>query len=318
MEIKENQTNEIFPHSKQAHRISDPGEFPKVFLIDTVNYCNLRCSMCGRRKMTRPGGIMNMELYKKIIDEIAATDKNVSIWPVFFGEPFMLGNKLKPYLTYPKEKGLEVKLNTNGNLMWEDRAKMIIESGIDSIYIGIDATTSEVYEQIRVGGNFARVVKNVEYLLKLKEKLGAKKPKVICQFVVMEKNEHQTKDFIEYWTSRGATVKIRPKVSWAGAVKPEKVKNRERHPCYWGMQTFNILYDGRVVLCSVDYDGKFVGGDLKKQTIKEVWQGKLKKEIRDVMLRGEWNKLPKFCRDCSDWQKAVNITYNPKSGEIKK
>jgi MoaA/NifB/PqqE/SkfB family radical SAM enzyme len=308
---KKNSISKMLPKSRQNHRIKDVGDFPEVILIDTVNYCNLRCSMCGRRKMTRKGGTMDIKLYKKIIDEITVTNKNTPIWPVFFGDPFMLGSKLKSYLTYPKEKGLEVKLNTNGNLMGEKQALTIIESGIDSIYIGIDATTAEVYEQLRVGGNFKKVVKNVEYLLKLKKELNAKKPKVICQFVVMEKNKHQVDDYIEYWTSRGVTVKVRPKVSWAGTVESEDVDNRKRHPCYWGIQSFNILYDGRVALCAVDYDGKIIGGDVSKESLKSVWNGKLK-EIRELMLQDKWDKLPPFCRDCTDWQKAVNVTFEPK------
>ena len=302
-----------FPHSRQSQRIADLGDFPRVFLIDTVNYCNLRCAMCGRRKMTRKGGMMDMKLYHKIIDEIAETDKRARVWLVFFGDPFMLGKRLYPYITYAKGRGLEdVILNTNGNLVNEDVARKLIQTRVDAIYFGIDAFSAETYSKFRVGGNYERVVRNVNYLLDLKGKMGVDRPRIVCQYVLMEGNEGEVDGFMKYWTSRGATVKVRPKVSWAGAVKAENVDRRDRHPCYWGMQSFNVLYDGRVVLCAVDYDGRFVAGDISKQSIWDVWNSELKRKVRDIMLAGKWEGLPSFCRDCTDWQKAVNVTYEPR------
>ena len=47
-------------------------DFPDMIPIDNISFCNLRCSMCSHNGMLRQPGIMNMELFKKIIDEIAA------------------------------------------------------------------------------------------------------------------------------------------------------------------------------------------------------------------------------------------------------
>lgn len=71
-----------------AGRIQDAGTFPKVILIDTVSYCNLRCSMCIHREMTRKKGIMSWPLFTKIIDEISETDKHARVWMVFLAKPF--------------------------------------------------------------------------------------------------------------------------------------------------------------------------------------------------------------------------------------
>jgi sulfatase maturation enzyme AslB (radical SAM superfamily) len=37
--------------------------------IEPYNVCNLRCRMCSYRKMTRRKDLMNMDLYKKIVDD---------------------------------------------------------------------------------------------------------------------------------------------------------------------------------------------------------------------------------------------------------
>ena len=288
----------------QEERIKDAGSFPKVILIDTTNFCNLKCSMCGHRLMTREKGRMSMKLFRKIIDEIAETDKTTRIWMVFFGEALILRYQLYWEILYAKRKGLkDVVLNSNGNLLNEEACLGLIESGLDAIYVGIDAFNPETYNKLRVGGDYAKVVANVNRLLELERKMGVSKPRVFVQFVEMEENTKEVGDFTKYWTDQGAGVKIRPKVTWAGIVQPWNIKTVQRHPCYWAMRTCNICWDGKVVLCSVDFDARFVAGNVSKDSIKSIWLGSLGK-IRQYHTDGNYDSLPPFCRDCTDWQMA--------------
>ena len=89
----------------------NPEIFPNVVLIDTTNYCNLRCSMCGRQYMTRKRGRMEMQLVKKILDEIADFNKNTRVWMVFYGEPLTI-KKLGLYemIAYAKEGRNSIEL----------------------------------------------------------------------------------------------------------------------------------------------------------------------------------------------------------------
>ncbi len=290
---------------KEAERLEDAGCFPRVVLIDTINFCNLRCSMCGRQEMARKGGIMKTPLYQKIINEITAKDKSVRVWLVFFGDPFMLKGKFRGYMGYAKEKGLtDVVVNTNGNLMNEERSREMIDAGLDAVYIGIDAVSAPVYSKLRIGGNLPKVVANVKRLIELKKETGADKPEVFVQFVEMRENSHEKQKFIDFWTGQGAIVKVRPKVSWAGTVAADNLKaGEERHPCYWAMRTMNILFDGRVCLCAVDYDGRFIAGDISKESLENVWLNGLG-QIRKMQREGEYSSLPSICRYCLDWQAA--------------
>jgi radical SAM protein with 4Fe4S-binding SPASM domain len=285
-------------------RRRDAGLFPKVVLIDTISYCNLRCSMCGHRIMKREKGRMEFNLFKKIIDEIADVDKTVRVWMVFFGEALILRDKLYPMIAYAKEKGLEdVVLNSNGNLLDDKAALGLIESGLDAIYIGVDAFTPETYSILRVGGDYENTVRNIKNLIEMERRMGANKPEVFVQFVEMTENRNEKEDFVRFWTEQGAIVKIRPKVTWAGTVKPENVAEKDRYPCYWAMRTINICWDGSVALCSVDYDAKFIAGNVKNDSIQSIWLSSLR-EIRKIHAKGDYDKLPGFCRDCKDWQAA--------------
>lgn len=296
-------------------RLEDAGDFPKVVLIDTVSFCNLRCSMCVHSSMTRKKGIISWNLFTKIIDEIAETDKNVRVWMVFFGEALILKRR-KPsifdMIAYAKNKGLtDLVMNSNANLLDTVAAKRLIESELDTIYIGLDAFTPETYSKVRVGGNHERTVNNIIGLVKLKRELNSKKPNISVQFVEMDVNKHEKDDFIRFWKSQGVIVKIRPKVSWAGSIDAPNLVlgNEDRWPCHWAMQSMSITDTGDVVTCAVDLDARFVAGNLKKQRLKEVWNGKLK-EMRELHLKGKFDTLPPNCRDCRDWQSARADYYS--------
>jgi radical SAM protein with 4Fe4S-binding SPASM domain len=306
---------EILEVQKKQGRLEDAGDFPKVVLIDTISYCNLKCSMCVHKEMKRRKGIMPWNLFAKIVDEIAETDKNVRIWMVFFGEALLL-KKRKPtifdMIAYAKRKGLsDVVLNSNANLLDEEAAKELICSGLDAIYIGIDAFKPETYAKVRVGGNYEKAVRNTLWLIKLKNSMNSEKPEVFIQFVEMDINQNEKEDFIQFWNQQGAAVKIRPKVSWAGFIDaPNLVLDREeRWPCYWAMQTMSITDTGKVVTCAVDLDAAFIAGDINNQSLKEVWNGRLK-ELRQCHLFKQFHALPENCRECRDWQAARADYYS--------
>jgi len=307
--------DEIYQAQLRQGRLQDAGEFPKVILIDTVSFCNLRCSMCVHKDMIRKKGIMPWPLFTKIIDEIAAEDKTIRVWMVFFGEALIL-KKRKPtifdMIRYAKDKGLtDVVLNSNANLLDEDAARGLIRSGLDAVYIGLDAFQPETYAKIRVGGNYQRTVQNILNLIRLKKEMGSAGPEIFVQFVEMEANRGEKDDFIRFWQSQSVVVKIRPKVSWAGSIDAPNLvlDNKDRWPCYWAMRTLSITDTGQAVTCAVDLDARFVAGDVAARSIKEIWNGRLK-ELRRLHLAKKFDELPEICRNCRDWQSARADYYS--------
>jgi MoaA/NifB/PqqE/SkfB family radical SAM enzyme len=290
----------------RANRTMEALRFPAVVLIDNCNACNLRCSMCDHANMAkhRKTQVMDPGLYKKIIDEISVENPSARVWEIFFGEPFMCRD-MPERIRYAKGKGLkDVVLNTNGVLMKPQKARAVIEAGLDAMYVGIDAAKPDTYEKIRVGGNYEIAVRNVLTYRDILREIGRPEQKLFVQFVASELNEDQTEDFKRFWTSEGVNVKIRPKVSWAGLVKADNLQVNEqtgRRPCYWLMRTLNICADGRVALCSVDVHCRVPCGDAGKTSIKDLWAGVLQ-EYRRMHQQGRFTELPGMCRDCRDWQ----------------
>ena len=299
----------VYEEQLRAGRIQDVGSFPKVVLIDSVSYCNLRCSMCLHSSMTRTKGFMPWPLFTKIIDEIAARDKDTRVWMVFFGEG-LIRKRFKPsifdMIAYAKERGLrDVVMNSNGMLLDAESARALIDAGLDALYVGIDAIKPESYAKIRIGGTYQTTVDNVLGLVALKRELGVSHPEVYAQFVTMDLNAGEEDAFTAFWGEHGVTVKIRPKVSWAGGIDAPNLvlDDRDRWPCYWAMQTMSITDTGKVVTCAVDLDAHHIAGDSSTQSLHAIWNGPLK-ALRDLHETRRFAELPRHCASCRDWQAA--------------
>jgi MoaA/NifB/PqqE/SkfB family radical SAM enzyme len=262
--------------------------------------------------------VMDINLYKKIIDEIAIVDPNIRVWQIFFGDPFLCKD-MAHRIRYAKNKGLtDVVLNTNGQLMTPQRSLPLIEAGLDAIYVGIDAATADTYKKIRVGGSFQKAIDNaLSYRDLLREK-GRKSQKLYVQFVVSDINKDEIESFKAFWYNQDVAVKIRPKVSWAGLVEANNLNANdtlERRPCYWLMRTLNICADGRIALCSVDVHCRVPSGDVNHNSIRQIWKNGALKKYRRMQLDGCYKNLPSICFNCADWQSGYAEFYNPAQNE---
>ncbi len=257
---------------------------------------------------------MEMSLFRKIIDEIAAEALGTEVWMTYYGEALILKDKIGAMIAYSKRQGLtNVVLNSNAMLLDEKMSAMLIDSGLDRFIVSMDGFTKETYEKIRVGGNYAEVLANTLNFLELLQRRKCVRPKLEMQFSVLEENEHELVDFKRYWNDKGVHVKIRPKASWAGRVEAKNLDPRkERVPCKWALNHGAILWNGDLVACGVDSEGLFVAGNVTISTIKEVWNTS-HAAFRMTHLEKRWQDLPDVCKHCLDWQTTERTYLKPGS-----
>jgi hypothetical protein len=268
--------------------------FPAVIRIESTNRCNANCVFCTREKLTRPLGVMDLQLFRKIVDE-CAQNKIRSLHLHNFGEP-LLDPELCERIKYAKKFGIRTRIFSNLSVLSEEKARMLIDSGIDEIKISLDANTKETYESIRKNLNFEQAVANIEMLLRLRQKMQVKHPRISLVFVATEKNRTEVAAFKKRWANKVDAVLISTYHNWAGGLHKNGL-NKRLLPCFRLWRTFTILWDGRAALCCLDYDGKIVLGDLNKQSIKEIYHGSKLSQIRKQHLNWEYAKTS-ICLDC--------------------
>lgn len=277
-------------------------DFPLNIAVEPSNYCNLNCIMCANDKLTRKRGVMDIRLYKKIIDEIAVENPYTRLWLDFYGEPLLQKFRLFYMIDYAVKKGLKnIDLNTNAMLLDEEMAEMLLDSGITFISIDCDGFSSDVYESIRVGANRDKVYKNIEYFLALKKKKKLTAPIIEVKIMEMEENKHEIDDVLNYWRERGAWTCVRRLISWGGKYNNGTDDTGiERIACGSGIGILPITWDGTAVNCVMDCNADYPCGNVLESSIKEIWS-KRNKFLSEPQLNHEWEKLPEICRECTDW-----------------
>ena len=277
-----------------------PLPFPTRFAVEVTAECNLACSMCHHPDMRRPKGRMPFELWKRCADQISANSPDTQCWFSFCGEPLLEPELLLRMLAYGKSVGLRsLNMNTNGMPLTPELAEPILESGLDLVVFGIDGLSKEIYEKIRLRGDRDVLYANVEHFLAARKELRSG-PEIQVQFIEMDENEHELEAFKAYWLARGATLKVRNKLSWGGKFgTPLSVPKEERIPCPWAITMMHVFWDGRVPRCPGDIEGEEGVGNAWDEALTVLWNRLA--TYRDKHLEHRFDELPETCQTCKDW-----------------
>ncbi|MDP2947732.1 MAG: radical SAM/SPASM domain-containing protein, partial [Nanoarchaeota archaeon] len=271
--------------------------------------CNSQCIICEHKDMKRVKQDMPMELYKKIIKECSQYKKLITNLSLsFMGEPLLDENIFKK-IKLAKEQGIGfVSFICNGSLLTKEKAKYLIDSGIDSIVFSVDGAYKASYEKIRVGLNYEQVTNNIKTLINLKKELRSKKPTVSVDMVQTKFNKGEIELFKAQWQGLADEVMVRPLHVWGGEVIDKDLLNYSRNtlsadkisrrPCFYLWKSMFISQDGKVALCCVDAECESGYGNITTSSIKEIWQGEQIKKLRKLHLCGEFDKIP-LCGRCN-------------------
>lgn len=281
--------------------------------IETTNYCPANCIMCPHDTLTRVKGVMDMDLFKKIVDDALQCDIK-SVFIGGFGEPLtdpLLAERIK----YIKSVNPEIFVNfiTNGILWTDEKAINLIEAGLDEVRFSVYGTTKDVFENVHKNLDFDKVHANINRVLALK-KQNANKLEVLVFWLMLEENKHQYEDWKEYWIPRADAVEAWKPHNWSDAFRFRDVP-REKITCGRPeIGPLQVQWDGTIIPCCWDYDGKMLLGDLKTETIEEVMNGKAYNDLRDAHAKGEFERYP-FCNQCDQLFKREDVLIFSSRGD---
>jgi len=158
--------------------------------LDITNQCNLRCTMCHfsdeRVHKTKRQDIPQ-EDFSRIAEQMFPL---CNLLNLSFGTEPLLHRKFVDLLAIVKEYDIPcVYMVTNGLLLNQQLIERILRvNGLHNITISIDAAIRSTYERIRVGGNFERLIGNIQSIQRVKRQLGWDYPDLNFNFVLMRSN----------------------------------------------------------------------------------------------------------------------------------
>ncbi len=177
---------------------NDTIDFPERLTLEMTSYCNLRCRMCPKTAghvNTAVNKVINQEVLERVVPLFSRIETlHLSgLW----GEVFLHTDLYFRILRLAKEAGCEVRTISNGSLMTRDVSEKLVELGLDDLTISVDAATPETYRQIRVGGDFKKLVKQIKRLQKIKKKKGKERPFLHFGFVGMKRNIRELPELVK-------------------------------------------------------------------------------------------------------------------------
>ncbi|MBW2999235.1 radical SAM protein [Candidatus Woesearchaeota archaeon] len=292
--------------------------FPKKIAIETTTHCNAVCPFCPihgpESDMTRPKGIMSMELFEKIMRQVHKNQDYIeTIYLNVCGEP-LIEPEFISRLHVIEEFGIgeKIDIQTNGQFLTEEKAKAILNAKIGCITLGFDGASKEVYEKHRLNCNYELVLENMKGFLELRNQSNSK-TKVMIKYVHTPHNKHEIGAARDMWKKMLSPnldmFVVSPSENWATpridksgfVIKTVANSNKELIPCPMLDEFMNIFYDGKVPACCWDYNLDISNGgmgDTNKQSLAEIWNGAAFKNLRKKHAKLDFENLPR-CTKCS-------------------
>lgn len=237
--------------------------FPMVslFEISLSGLCNRQCPFCPRADHSvypNTKEYIEQTLHAKMMRELGELDYTGLIVYSGYSEPLLhrgIVEIVKEARTLcPKAK---IEVYTNGDSLKVGMIRKLIGAGLNTILVSL----YDGPEQIEKFTTMRREAGVTDQQMILRERY------------LLEKGEGM------HLSNRAGTIDFKQ-------MHVEPLKQSLKRQCFLPFYMMMVDHTGEVFLCSHDWIKKFVVGDLRKQTVLEVWNSKKMKAARESLAEG--------------------------------
>lgn len=307
---------------------------PYTLLIEPSNYCNFKCIQCFQslkqeNYLTRNRGLMDLELYKEIIRQMKewVGPKLKVLKLSLYGEPFTspdFGEMLK--IAKEADIAERIETTTNMSLLTPELCRELVEYEIDYIRVSIYAGNQERYRKITncAAADIEQIIQQLESIQDMKRALKKEKPFVSAKMLDTFTDENT--EFLERFSPVADEVYIDKPHNWIatdeksfiGSLYEEqgeellkKLENAlsDRIVCTMPFTTLAIRSNGDVSPCCIDWAGETNIGNVREESIREIWEGDRLYEFRKMQLEDRKCEN-KSCKNCEFYKNDYYIRDN--------
>lgn len=277
----------------------------KRVTIEISTLCNSACITCPHSEIKRDKNIDEKRAFEIITKDCLEYKDTIDF--------FEFHNYNEPLLTFDLYCRLSMLVNaiygygktglvTNGSIMSKHIADCLFKLAPAHIYFSCDGYSKEVFESHRKTLDRDKIFQNIEYFVKFCENIESwfgDKIYPYVSMVVTDKNRHEKEMLINHFKGKHCHVSFQDCDGRGEVVGKEKNINdiSEIKACDWALGQIYILSNLDVVPCCLDWNGTEVMGNLRNQTVKEVWEGEKYQEFRYKQLNGKKKEI-NLCSKC--------------------
>jgi len=312
-------------------------QFPKIINVNVLSgQCPCKCVHCpvgiiptNERKSKLRQNEIDLKIFKKIVDEIKVNGSESILRIHAVGEPTLWRN-IDKAVSYAKKQNVKTWLFTCA--ITEDyKLLQTLCENVNIIEVSVNSTNKEDYIKTKGVDAFELVQKNINFIYGQK-KIHNLQTRIIASRVQSD-NKESDDAFIKYWkgSKNVDDAFVRSYHTYNGAIGALDDNTNEliKAPClvHWGR--FNIDFTGKVVICFNELfketiHPEFILGNLKKQSIYQIWHGEALNKIRQSELTNDYTilnfKKEVPCKNCKYCQplNGTRQTSEYQIGEINK
>lgn len=286
--------------------------------IETINWCPMKCRFCCNRLYDRKPKTMSIKLFHKICKDYYTIGGGVigigSMQSDFLADPLLM-QRLEILNRYKKKLYIYSTTPLISLKKYNDDEVEKILSTFNLLQISVEGITAKDYKEMAGIDAFEVLQEQINRVYKIIKK---KHLNIMVHLYFRTYDLNKLRKDAYYKKLTGMFVERDAKqifFSWFGSIKQEDLpkgaklykKNNEnkRENCNGANISLAVIPDGRVLGCGcIDWNATVVVGDMKKQSILEVWQGEESVNFRKSFERG---KIPFICKECGLYAPEKNV-----------
>ncbi len=260
-------------------------DIPEVYQLEVCSQCNMKCIMCPTpfypRKDKTP--FIDVDLVKKIVDE-GDLEASYFVELQQSGEP-LLHPKLSEIVDIVKSTGVYVGLSTNGLLIKEQAEAL---SKLDYITFSLDSV--DWYKLIRRSRFEDNLIEKIKWFLPI-----AYQNRIAIDIQIIELGgwEEQLRKTKEIFANERVTIRTMPNGYYCYQF-PE-LENTCKDLCINPWLSASISCNGNVSACCISTGDDIQLGNIKNQTLKEIWAGEEVEKLREEHMSRQYREVCARC-----------------------
>ena len=273
--------------------------FPKIIEIQFHNICNSNCLICPYKDMKYIPSFMEEELFNKFLNEIEG--KNIKrIIPYLNNEPFIQNDYIERVIKIKDRcPNTEIEISTNVSMLNEDKIKSLSKIGLTELRLSVFGYSDELYRKMMPGLNKEVVFENLRLISKEFKNINTIVSIVMIddgtisedEFINMKELANKLNFKFERWGFLDRCKNVSYKDN--GIYKQVVCGCEQNRP----IERMHILSNGDVIVCCQDWKHSNIMGNIRKDTIQNIWNSDKYNLFRTNLYKKE-KETPELCKKC--------------------